>query len=143
MKIIKALAASALALSLVFSATFSVDAKAKWGHYNREIYQHMFLYFKKSNNKSIELSLCSGKVCEPYNNKRYKKLTIQLSSGKKIKIKNGLFYSKGKLVTGTIKTKKARQDEHDYNWYKFKIKKGKIIKGTEYVSFLLLPQPIN
>lgn len=141
MKFIKTLVIPIILIStLCLGTTFSTDAKNKWGHYHREIYQHMFLYFKKSNNKTIELSLCGRKICEPYNRKIYKKLTIQLDSGKKIKIENGLFYSKGKLVTGTIKTEKTRQDEHDYNWYKFKIEKGEIIKGTEYVSFLIIPE---
>lgn len=139
MKIMKTLVVSVLALSLVFSATFPAEAKTKRILFKIDMYQDMFLYFADSHNKTVRLSWqktkkCGGRICgQYYYSKPYKKLTIQLKSGKKAKIKNGLLYStKGKLLTGTITTKLTREDEWDNVSYKIKVKKGKIITGTEY-----------
>lgn len=71
----------------------------------------------------------------PWDYKIVKKLTIKLKGNKKINIKNGKFYLKDKLYTGSIRTEDTLViplQGKSYFYLKGKVKKGILVSGTEY-----------
>ncbi len=67
---------------------------------------------------------------------------IRLSNNKRLKVKNGVIYSKGKIYTGSMSTKQVKVKEYDgtnaYYWNKVIVRKGHIYKGSTYVKRILM-----
>ncbi|RIJ69386.1 hypothetical protein [Rummeliibacillus sp. POC4] len=96
-----------------------------------------------SNNQQIKLIFKKGKIYSTkyiiensWDYSLVKNISIKLEKNKTLQIKNGKFYSKGKLYTGNIQTKKTLVKPISgkaYFYMKGKIHKGKLQSGTFYM----------
>lgn len=141
----KVLTAVALSSSLFFS-TLGESASASWFQYTHafkkpEIITYTFVKSDSGVTKQVEAGnrgRISIVIDNGYTIIRNANFNLVLSNNKRLKIKDGLVYSKGKLYNGTVITKKATKKSgfDATKKYEFQltltIKNGKIIKGKSY-----------
>lgn len=146
------LTATACAMSLFLTPTANAFADSNTLNYAEKgnVSKNKFKKNKRfestvttTKNKQIKLVFENNKIYytnyiyeAPWDYKIVKKLTIKLKGNKKIKIKNGKFYSNNKLYTGQIRTEDTLVrplSGKAYFYLKGTIKKGVLVKGTEYM----------
>lgn len=152
-KYISLLAATTCTLSLLTTSTTNVTASSKESMYiaqKGEVSKEKFKQNKRfevtvttTKNEKIKLVFKNNKIYytdliyeAAWDYKLAKNLTIKLDGNKKIKIKNGKFYSNDKLYTGQIRTEDTLVrplSGKAYFYLNGTIKKGVLVKGVEYM----------
>ena len=101
-------------------------------------------YFKSDTGRNMNVGIAGDYIYSFWDNGTKAKkasFNVRLSNNKRLKIKNGLVYSKGKIYTGSMSTKQVKVKEYDgtnaYYWNKVTIRKGKVVKGSTYVKRIL------
>ena len=146
------LIATTCTLSLFITSTTNVIASSKESMHIAQKGEISKEKFKKNKtfettvtttkNKKVKLVFKNNKIYytdfiyeAAWDYKLAKNLTIKLDGNKKIKIKNGKFYSNNKLYTGQIRTKDTLVrplSGKAYFYLNGTIKKGVLVKGAEY-----------
>lgn len=140
----KVLTAVALSGSLFFS-TLGDSASAAWFNHTEkfkknEVVTYTFMKSDSGATKQVEVGN-KGRITVVIDNGyeiRNANFNLVLSNNKRLKIKDGLVYSKGKLYTGTATTKKVLKKHYIHAAKKeefqltLTIKNGKVVKGSSY-----------
>ena len=140
----KVLVSVALSGSL-FVSTLGDSASAAYNDLKKDFgqdwtYDNTFVKSDSGISKNVNINAEGHSVYVILKNgdARRANFNIVLSNGKRLKIKNGLFYSKGKAFTGTVTTKKVAvvsdiyPGKKEYYQVKMTIKNGKFSRGTSY-----------
>lgn len=142
----KVLVSVALSSSLIVS-TLGDSASARWSSNTQTFGKNAYvtyMFVKSDSGVTKEINITDrGRVYvsvhKGYNvTERKANFNLVLSNNKRLKIKDGIIYSKGKLYTGSVVTKKALK-KSDFDATKkeeFQLtltaKNGKVVKGKTY-----------
>jgi len=147
----KVLMSVALSSSLIVS-TLGDSASARWSSNTQTFGKNAYvtyMFVKSDSGVTKEINITDrGRVYvsvhKGYNvTERKANFNLVLSNNKRLKIKDGVIYSKGKLYTGSAVTKKALK-KSDFNTTKkeefqltLTVQDGKVVKGKTYKKLWL------